>query len=63
MKLRRGEKGVVCDLLWKTWLWIDLSRKDLESIVEASNECRYEPGDTIVKKGERALASTLFSMD
>jgi CRP/FNR family cyclic AMP-dependent transcriptional regulator len=53
MKFRRGEKAVVTDLLWKTWLWIDLSRKDLESIVKASEECKYESGDMIVKKGER----------
>jgi len=55
MKLRRGEKDVVRDLLWKTWLWIDLSRKDLESIVKASTECKYDSGQTIVKKGERGL--------
>lgn len=55
MKFRRGEKRGVSDMLGKTWLWVDLSKKDLESIVKASKECKYEPGDTIVKKGDRSL--------
>jgi CRP/FNR family cyclic AMP-dependent transcriptional regulator len=53
MKFRSREKGVAMDLLGKSWLWIDLSRKDLESIVKASDECKYKPGDTIMRKGER----------
>jgi hypothetical protein len=62
LKFRRGEKRVVCDLLRKTWLWVDLSGKDVESIVKASEECEHEAGDIILKKGRGALASSLFSM-
>jgi len=55
MKLRRTEKKGVSEMLGKTWLWSGLSTKDLESIVKASKERKYEPGDTIVKKGESGL--------
>jgi CRP/FNR family cyclic AMP-dependent transcriptional regulator len=52
MKVQRAEKEVVSEMLGKTWLWSGLGKKDLQSIVKASKEQRYESGNTIVKKGE-----------
>jgi CRP/FNR family cyclic AMP-dependent transcriptional regulator len=55
MKFRAGKKDAVSEMLGKTWLWSGLSKKDLGSIVKASNERNYELGDTIVKKGESGV--------
>jgi len=55
MKFRAGKKDAVSEMLGKTWLWSSLSKKDLESIVKASNERNYEPGNTIVKKGQSGV--------
>ncbi len=60
MKLWKGEKGAVSEMLGKTWLWLGLSRRDLESIVNASKERNYESGERIVKKGESGVGFYLI---
>lgn len=60
MKLLAKESENILGMLEKTSLWSGLSKQDLKSIAKLSKERSYEPGETIVRKGEGGVGFYLI---
>jgi CRP/FNR family cyclic AMP-dependent transcriptional regulator len=60
MKLVAKESENILGMLEKTSLWSGLSKRDLKSIAKLSKERSYEPGETIVRKGEGGVGFYLI---
>ena len=60
MKLHGEEKEAVIAMLEKNALWAGLDKKDLEAIVKASDEKKFETGDIILGKGEGGVGFYLI---
>jgi len=60
MKLHGEEKEAVIAMLEKNPLWAGLDKKDLEAIVKASDEKKFETGDIILGKGEGGVGFYLI---
>jgi len=60
MKLRGDEKDAVITMLGKNPLWAGLDKKDLEAIVKASDEKKFDTGDIILGKGEGGVGFYLI---
>jgi len=60
MKLHGEEKEAVITMLEKNPLWAGLDKKDLEAIVKASDEKKFETGDIILGKGEGGVGFYLI---
>ena len=60
MKLHGEEKEAVIAMLEKNPLWAGLDKKDLEAIVKASDEKKFEAGDIILGKGEGGVGFYLI---
>jgi CRP/FNR family cyclic AMP-dependent transcriptional regulator len=60
MKLRGEEREAVITMLEKNPLWAGLDKKDLEAIVKASDEKKFETGDIILGKGEGGVGFYLI---
>jgi CRP/FNR family cyclic AMP-dependent transcriptional regulator len=60
MKLQAKQSENVLGMLEKTSLWSGLSKQDLKSIAKLSKERTYDPGETIVRKGEGGVGFYLI---
>jgi len=60
MKLRGEENEAVMTMLEKNPLWAGLERKDLQAIVKASEERKFETGNIILGKGEGGVGFYLI---
>jgi CRP/FNR family cyclic AMP-dependent transcriptional regulator len=60
MKLQGKESDSILGMLDKTSLWSGLSKRDLKAIAKLSKERSYEPGETIVRKGEGGVGFYLI---
>jgi CRP/FNR family cyclic AMP-dependent transcriptional regulator len=60
MKLQGKESDSILGMLDKTSLWSGLSKQDLKAIAKLSKERSYEPGETIVRKGEGGVGFYLI---
>jgi CRP/FNR family cyclic AMP-dependent transcriptional regulator len=60
MKLQAKQSENILGMLEKTSLWSGLSKQDLKSIAKLSKERTYDPGETIVRKGEGGVGFYLI---
>jgi CRP/FNR family cyclic AMP-dependent transcriptional regulator len=60
MKLQGKDSDSILGMLEKTSLWSGLSKRDLKAIAKLSKERSYEPGETIVRKGEGGVGFYLI---
>jgi CRP/FNR family cyclic AMP-dependent transcriptional regulator len=60
MKVQAKESASILSMLEKTSLWSGLSKQDLKAIARLSKERSYEPGETIVRKGEGGVGFYLI---
>ncbi len=60
MKLRGEENETVMAMLEKNPLWTGLDRRDLNAIVKASEERKFQAGDVILGKGEGGVGLYLI---